>query len=86
MHFVITMLNFAQLVYYRIQWENSRRPKTLGHHYILKKKVEILLVKLLAGSFQSYNLNMAPKEVIQLSLISVTTLFCLADLLWVLRN
>ena len=35
MHFVTTTLNFAWLVYYRIQWENSRCPKTFGHHCTL---------------------------------------------------
>ena len=32
MQFVTTTPNFAWLVYYRIQWENFRCPKTFGHH------------------------------------------------------
>ena len=32
MHFVTTTLSFVWLVYYKIQWANSRRPKTFGHH------------------------------------------------------
>ena len=34
MHFGTTMLNFARLVHYRIQWENSRCLKNFGHHCI----------------------------------------------------
>ena len=38
MCFVTTTLNFAWLVYYWIQWENSRRPKMFGHHCITNIK------------------------------------------------
>ena len=51
MHFVTTTLNFAWLVYYRIQWENSRRPETFGHHCMLKSS-------LLTVQFMSQALNL----------------------------